>query len=113
MIGKKTAVYAFTAVAIMFLPPSTISSVVGIDSGGVSDMEARAVGVLGSGRCPQPSPSSSRGFWWMEKNLHNFVNWLRGLPPRRKQRPMHEVSRPGCKRRHILPGNRPAGDNAI
>ncbi|KAI1408911.1 hypothetical protein F5Y13DRAFT_204091 [Hypoxylon sp. FL1857] len=78
---QEAAVYAFTMVTIIFLPLSTISSIFGMNSSDVRDMDL-GQWAYWAAALPTTVAVIVTGLWWMGE-LHNFTNWLRGLPSRR------------------------------
>ncbi|KAI1142915.1 hypothetical protein F5Y05DRAFT_408368 [Hypoxylon sp. FL0543] len=78
---QEAAVYAFTMVTIIFLPLSTISSIFGMNSSDVRDMEL-GQWAYWAAALPTTVAVIVTGLWWMGE-LHNFISWLRGLPSRR------------------------------
>ncbi|OTA69317.1 hypothetical protein K449DRAFT_428757 [Hypoxylon sp. EC38] len=78
---QEAAVYAFTMVTIIFLPLSTISSIFGMNSSDVRDMDL-GQWAYWAAALPTTVAVIVTGLWWMGE-LHNFINWLRGLPSRR------------------------------
>ncbi|KAI0843060.1 hypothetical protein F5Y06DRAFT_292046 [Hypoxylon sp. FL0890] len=78
---QEAAVYAFTMVTIIFLPLSTISSIFGMNSSDVRDMEL-GQWAYWAAALPTTVAVIVTGLWWMGE-LHNLINWLRGLPSRR------------------------------
>ncbi|KAI1774117.1 hypothetical protein F4818DRAFT_420890 [Hypoxylon cercidicola] len=81
---QEAAVYAFTMVTIIFLPLSTISSIFGMNSSDVRDMEL-GQWAYWAAALPTTVAVIVTGLWWMGE-LHNMVDWLRGLPPTRRNR---------------------------
>ncbi|XXG94111.1 hypothetical protein Hte_000363 [Hypoxylon texense] len=81
---QEAAVYAFTMVTIIFLPLSTISSIFGMNSSDVRDMEL-GQWAYWAAALPTTVAVIVTGLWWMGE-LHNMVDWLRGLPPARRNR---------------------------
>ncbi|KAI1765348.1 hypothetical protein GGR53DRAFT_270001 [Hypoxylon sp. FL1150] len=81
---QEAAVYAFTMVTIIFLPLSTISSIFGMNSSDVRDMDLGQWAYWATA-LPTTVAVIVLGLWWMGE-LHNIVDWLRGLPPTRRNR---------------------------
>lgn len=81
---QEAAVYAFTMVTIIFLPLSTISSIFGMNSSDVRDMEL-GQWAYWAAALPTTVAVIVTGLWWMGE-LGNMVDWLRGLPPTRRNR---------------------------
>ncbi|KAI2633689.1 hypothetical protein GGS26DRAFT_56879 [Hypomontagnella submonticulosa] len=88
---QEAAVYAFTMVTIIFLPLSTISSIFGMNSSDVRDMEL-GQWAYWAAALPTTVAVILLGLWWMGE-LHNLVNWVRGSPSRTARGPAG-VSRP-------------------
>ncbi|KAI1634420.1 hypothetical protein F4809DRAFT_513097 [Biscogniauxia mediterranea] len=82
---QEAAVYAFTMVTIIFLPLGTISSIFGMNSSDVRDMEAGQWAYWATA-VPTTLLVIVAGLWWMGE-LRNLVDWVRGLafsPPSRR-----------------------------
>ncbi|KAI2464473.1 hypothetical protein F4781DRAFT_70403 [Annulohypoxylon bovei var. microspora] len=78
---QEAAVYAFTMVTIIFLPLSTISSIFGMNSSDIRDMDLGQWAYWATA-LPTTVAVIVTGLWWMGE-LRNFVDWLRGIPSRR------------------------------
>lgn len=78
-------------VTIIFLPLSTISSIFGMNSSDVRDMEL-GQWAYWAAALPTTVAVILLGLWWMGE-LHNLVNWVRGSPSRTARGPAG-VSRP-------------------
>ncbi|KAI1465730.1 uncharacterized protein F4812DRAFT_110004 [Daldinia caldariorum] len=92
---QEAAVYAFTMVTIIFLPLSTISSIFGMNSSDVRDMEL-GQWAYWAAALPTTIAVIIIGLWWMGE-LHNLVDWVRGLPSRSTSSRSHaRVSRPAA-----------------
>ncbi|KAK6948222.1 hypothetical protein Daesc_009986 [Daldinia eschscholtzii] len=90
---QEAAVYAFTMVTIIFLPLSTISSIFGMNSSDVRDMEL-GQWAYWAAALPTTLAVIILGLWWMGE-LHNLIDWVRGLPSR-SNRSYARVSRPAA-----------------
>ncbi|KAI8965869.1 hypothetical protein F5Y11DRAFT_258925 [Daldinia sp. FL1419] len=90
---QEAAVYAFTMVTIIFLPLSTISSIFGMNSSDVRDMEL-GQWAYWAAALPTTIAVIVIGLWWMGE-LHNLIDWVRGLPSR-SNRSYARVSRPAA-----------------
>ncbi|KAI1376242.1 hypothetical protein F4677DRAFT_85578 [Hypoxylon crocopeplum] len=90
---QEAAVYAFTMVTIIFLPLSTISSIFGMNSSDVRDMDL-GQWAYWAAALPTTVAVIVTGLWWMGE-LSNLVDWLRGLP-RRRSRGYARVSPPAA-----------------
>ncbi|KAI2782312.1 hypothetical protein F4815DRAFT_30049 [Daldinia loculata] len=88
---QEAAVYAFTMVTIIFLPLSTISSIFGMNSSDVRDMDLGQWAYWATA-LPTTIVVIIIGLWWMGE-LHNLIDWVRGLPSR-SNRSYARVSRP-------------------
>ncbi|KAI1498364.1 hypothetical protein F5X99DRAFT_412171 [Biscogniauxia marginata] len=75
---QEAAVYAFTMVTIIFLPLSTISSIFGMNSSDVRDMEA-GQWAYWAAALPTTLLVIIAGLWWMGE-LRGILNWVRGIP---------------------------------
>ncbi|KAF3055618.1 hypothetical protein GL218_06953 [Daldinia childiae] len=90
---QEAAVYAFTMVTIIFLPLSTISSIFGMNSSDVRDMDL-GQWAYWAAALPTTIAVIIMGLWWMGE-LHNLIDWVRGLPSR-SNRSYARVSRPAA-----------------
>ncbi|KAI0852613.1 hypothetical protein F5Y00DRAFT_176805 [Daldinia vernicosa] len=90
---QEAAVYAFTMVTIIFLPLSTISSIFGMNSSDVRDMDLGQWAYWATA-LPTTIAVIIIGLWWMGE-LHNLIDWVRGLPSR-SNRSYARVSRPAA-----------------
>ncbi|KAI5867033.1 hypothetical protein GGS23DRAFT_301604 [Durotheca rogersii] len=71
---QEAAVYAFTMVTIIFLPLSTISSIFGMNSSDLRDMEL-GQWAYWAVALPTTVAVIVTGLWWMGE-LHNIVSWV-------------------------------------
>ncbi|KAI0117112.1 hypothetical protein F4814DRAFT_415281 [Daldinia grandis] len=90
---QEAAVYAFTMVTIIFLPLSTISSIFGMNSSDVRDMDL-GQWAYWAAALPTTIAVIIIGLWWMGE-LHNLIDWVRGLPSR-SNRSYARVPRPAA-----------------
>lgn len=83
-------------VTIIFLPLSTISSIFGMNSSDLRDME-QGQWAYWAAAIPTTIAVIIMGLWWMGE-LRNLVNWVRGLPSRgsRGGRGYARVSQPAA-----------------
>ncbi|KAI0593277.1 hypothetical protein F4775DRAFT_521473 [Biscogniauxia sp. FL1348] len=90
---QEAAVYAFTMVTIIFLPLSTISSIFGMNSSDVRDMDA-GQWVYWATAVPTTLLVIVAGLWWMGE-LRNLIDWARGVPSSSPSRWSRRVYREG------------------
>ncbi|KAI1344069.1 hypothetical protein F5Y15DRAFT_186429 [Xylariaceae sp. FL0016] len=80
---QEAAMYAFTMVTIIFLPLSTISSIFGMNSSDVRDMDA-GQWVYWATALPITVFVILAGLWWMNE-LGAVIDWVRSLSPGRRR----------------------------